>query len=66
MSFGAVNRSMPQQRLLTISFYADLERMFRPDYMPTNQDTLHVRAKTTGEYCFRGLGCFSSAEKHKD
>lgn len=31
------------------SFYADLDRMFKPDYVPSDQDTLHLRAKTTGE-----------------
>jgi len=29
-------------------FYSDLERMFAPDYKPNDQDTLRLRAKTTG------------------
>ena len=32
-----------------VSYFNDnLERMFLPDYMPTNLDILHCRLKTTG------------------
>ena len=30
------------------SFYSDLDAMFRPNWVPTAQDTLRLRAKTTG------------------
>lgn len=29
-------------------FFDDLDRLFRPDYLPTDQDVLHCRLKTTG------------------
>jgi guanine nucleotide-binding protein subunit alpha len=30
------------------SFYADLDAMFKPNWVPSAQDTLRLRAKTTG------------------
>jgi guanine nucleotide-binding protein G(i) subunit alpha len=30
------------------SFYSDLDVLFRPNWTPTAQDTLRLRAKTTG------------------
>ena len=30
------------------SFYGDLDRLFAPDYVPTDQDILRCRIKTTG------------------
>lgn len=30
------------------SFYQHLDRLFRADYKPTNEDILRVRSKTTG------------------
>jgi len=49
----------------------NLERLFLPDYMPTNLDILHCRLKTTGitetlfqlgqlsyRYSFPELNCF--------
>lgn len=34
--------------LLCISFFPDLDRLFDPGFIPTNQDILHCRGKTTG------------------
>jgi guanine nucleotide-binding protein subunit alpha len=29
-------------------FFSDLDRLFQPDYVPTEQDIMHTRARTVG------------------
>lgn len=40
--------------LCTFSYLTDLDRLARPDYLPTEQDVLRARAPTSGiiEYPF--------------
>lgn len=35
-------------RILSLSYLNDLDRICQPDYVPTQQDVLRTRVKTTG------------------
>lgn len=40
--------SRPQSPLTRRSYYANIDRLFRRDYLPTDQDVLRSRLRTTG------------------
>jgi hypothetical protein len=44
-------------------FYSQLDRLWAPDYSPTNQDIIHIRARTAGivETVFKISGSFHKA-----
>lgn len=37
-----------KSRVWFLSFYNQLDRLWEPDYLPTDQDIIRCRAKTTG------------------